>query len=206
MNLADLRRAVYDTTGFPTTDGFITPAVVDGQINAAIRYISLVRPWRWLEATDTTNTTTTSGTASYAVPSDYVATRSVNINGQICRSVGAEEYDASAYADYRPSHYTYVVEGSNLKLYPTPDGAYTIVHRYTKVEPTLADDLKSPLMPSVYHDAIITRASYTTLLRANEPTRAAVYQAQYQDWEKRMIASFEAQNPKRIRVRPGSLL
>ena len=66
MNLAELRDAVYDATGFPVNDGLVTANFVDGQVNRALSYISNLHPWRWLEATDTTNTATVAELARVA--------------------------------------------------------------------------------------------------------------------------------------------
>lgn len=103
MNLAELRDAVYDATGFPVNDGLVTANFVDGQVNRALSYISNLHPWRWLEATDTTNTATVANQSTYTLPTDFVETRSLSISGAPARLTTIDEFDAQNYAVRRPT-------------------------------------------------------------------------------------------------------
>lgn len=203
MNLAEFQDAVYGATGFPVNDGLITPTFVNSQVNRALRHIAGVKAWRWLQATDEDNEATVAAQAAYTLPTDYVSTRSLTIDSTPAREVTIDEYDAMAYADMRPTTWVYAVHGTQLLLYPTPQDVLTIVHRYLRSEKDLTSATMTPLLPAQYHDAVVARAAYTTLLRANDVTRAAQFRDEYELAEKRMLTASRSTAQRRVRVRSG---
>jgi len=171
-------------------------------INEAIQAISTERDWPWLDGLDSFNTA--DGTASYDNPSDWMRTRLITVAGAPAQRIDIADGDAYsvAFDDWR-SYYHYALEGNDITFYPTPTAVLAVKHRYVKQEPMLDDGTDTPLMPSQYHQAIVSYAAARVMERMSDP-RAQTFDSEYERWKKRMLdATARGQQPTRVRVRAG---
>lgn len=201
----ELRQRVYVRCGLDTADGMVTPSVVNDTINEALHFIETVAPWWWLDATETL--TTVAGTQSVTVSGDSQGTRGVSFADQTGRleRVGVSVIDEADDTPGKPS--VWAEHGSTLLLYPTPDAAYSLTHRYTTIETDLSQDDTEPLLPSQYQGALVDYAAFLVLRRTHDSERAQEALAGYQAWEIRMRDNVRrGMGPKVPRVRAGSPL
>ncbi|HET6875847.1 MAG TPA: hypothetical protein VFH70_13760, partial [Acidimicrobiales bacterium] len=142
MNLSAMEAAVYARLGVDSTDGLLTPTVIDGFINDANHQIELAHDWPWLQATETI--ATVSGTDTYTPGSTGALWhRTVELRDGIDAMV-LERYSATELDDRwlpqemgRPREFA--IYGDQIILRPVPDGVYNIVHRYIRQEPDLVN-------------------------------------------------------------------
>jgi hypothetical protein len=201
VNLGQLRTALDRLTGV----GMDATAQTEW-VNAAVQAIASERRWPWLDGT--ASITTVDGTASYALPADWQATRGVSANGNNYTPVSVRSGDGT-WDDWQDDvSYGFAVEGTNLIIYPTPAvSGDTITHRYVKTEPALSADGDEPILPARFHWAIVHYAAALIFDRMGQMPQAAAQRAEYEKWRARMLDDLSrTRGPHRIRVRPGSVL
>lgn len=111
----------------------------------------------------TTQVTVTSGTGSYALPTNILHLRSVRYDGTVLRPISLEEaeetvpsYDAGASIIGSGTPSTYWVWGGLIYLYPIPNNSTSVLKSYytrIPVEVTLTSD--TPELPVQYHPRIV---------------------------------------------------
>ncbi len=103
---------------------------------------------------------TTAGTASYALPSDFMRNHSFLETD----SNNLAQLELISFSDYelldstqrgRPTAYT--IDRSNIKLYPTPDAAYNFLLRYYR-EPITLITGDEPEIPGYAHHLLVDYA------------------------------------------------
>lgn len=97
---------------------------------------------------------TSSGTATYPQPTDFAKDRSLRDTNRDLEMVmyGLRTIDRSPDSNGPP--YAYAIDGTNLHLYPTPDGVYPFELRYWKLPTALVNDGDTPTLPADYHKLI----------------------------------------------------
>lgn len=202
MNLEQLRGAVRTRIGVPESDTFFTAPVLTDLVNEALQAISAESEWPWLETS--TTFATVNGTATYTPPADWVATRSLCIDGfdaMEWRSLTEIREWPTSIVDV-PRYFN--VNAEVLTLRPVPGAVNTVIHDYFKNEQTLVTDADVPLMPSSYHYSVVAYACHLAYLRSGDVQRATAALADYQGWNKRMNERRQRQTGGlRVRVRPG---
>lgn len=170
MDLTALTAAVLARLSMMSDDPEAANAT--GYINAGLHEIemSVSDGWSWMR--QTVDLTTTNGTASYSF-----ATLSALTSGALTVSKILDVKALLQQGYYTPMDliapgeaellYPSVVgsipeawfcEGSTLYVYPTPDAAYTLRVRLVTVEPDLVDGTDTPVMPTIYHSAVVDAA------------------------------------------------
>lgn len=184
MNLGQLRAAVYERLGVPTTDAFYTSAVMLSLINQALHFNETEYPWPWLEKTATI--ATINGTSAYATPTGYRSTIAVvDANGMELDHVPAKTVHMLLGASGAPKMYD--VLGGNVRLVPVATGAQNYTHIYIGGEVDLAADSDTPLLPSIFHPAIVEYAAYIAFRRMpGKQGDAGAALAAYQGWLEQM--------------------
>lgn len=206
MNLSQLRSSVLSRMGLTSGDPLFTSPVLTELVNEAVHVIETEEDWPWLEAITTHSTT--AGTQTLTVPTDWLRTRNLWIadNDPLVNTGFTDlraRFDATTRA--QPTHYSLTADA--IYLGPTPDATYTVNHHYIKREPDLTSDTDSPLMPASFHAAIVEHATYLGLRRSREEGRASVALDAYQGWLRRMIDNRRRSSQSmRVRVRSGSWL
>jgi len=141
VNLSQLRTQIDRRTGKRQD-----PLATNAFINEAINVISSRREWPWLDALQTI--TTTVDIATYAVPTVYSETRTLNVGGLEAQQIYVADGDDFNAEAWTPSAYHYSIEWTSgeaeLTLYPTPPADTTALHRYTRTEALLSGDTDTP--------------------------------------------------------------
>jgi hypothetical protein len=154
-----------------------------GKINQGLDYVAAQTDFR--ELLDTESYTTSNGTASYALPSDFSRLYNVEIFDAdgVLMPLAAETligYDTKAPSQTgRPQ--LYVIEGSSLKLWPVPDGAYTIRVRHYRKPASLSGALDEPEIPATYHHLLVSYALWHCYERENDYNSAQYHKARFDE-------------------------
>lgn len=173
---------------------------LDEWVDDAIHEIETWAPdgWPWLTTTLTLTTTASTGEYTFSTLG-ALTTPSITINkvkdAKILNT--ANVYDpldlmSPTEAEIRyPSTSTgfpdgWYVEGQVLFLYPTPDSAYTVKIRVIRTEPDLGAANSSPLLPTVYHVAVVDTALMFAYQALGDINRFNAQQARLQDWVQRL--------------------
>lgn len=204
MNLAELRDAVRTRCGFNANDTMHTPASLNDALNAAMWDLADEHDWPWSVATETL--TCVPGSATVTPAADWQATITLHTtdNGIYrLEPVSVDEVDLFAGANGRPQ--VFAEFGGALALAPTPDSAYTLRHRYRKMEPELSADTDTPLSPPDLHRAIVSRAASLAFLRESNVVEARLADEDYRNRVQRARRRLNRSGgPVLPRVRPGS--
>lgn len=200
MNLTSLMSTARTRFGAPSGDSFYTDAVLTALVNEALDAVSLEFDWPWLQGSATI--TTAAADRDYAVPADWIRTRKLYIaNNEPLELVPSSDVLWST-AQGRPTQYA--IEGDLVQLFPVPDGVYSVTHKYTKSEPDLSTGSDTPLMPAVFHHAIVALVVNLMHVRAGNLTKANAALVDYRAWLTRMQDHRRRSSATlRPRVRPG---
>ena len=167
-------------------------------LNEALQSIAGEQNWDWLEATATL---TGNGTSSYTLPADFHAARALVVDENPMPMVPVGDIDVDT------QNYGWTINAGELVVAPAPATGATLVLRYVRDEPDLADDEDEPLLPSRWHWALVNYAAYIVLDRVGDTVRAQARMASYEDSLRKMKRSGrQATGPFRVRTRPGSML
>lgn len=200
--LAEIEARVLARAQLRSTDTLITQSVRYTAINEAIGQVSLEQDWPWLSAT--VAVVTVPGTASYALPADFLRTLQVMdlaLGNNLLRSNPIDVLGVIYRG--RPSQYAY--DANNLLVAPIPSEALTLTHYYLRIEPELTDPGDEPLMPDYAIRGVVEFASADLLRQRNIQDRAADCAAAYKAWLSRLIDNNDSSvEPIIPRVRPGS--
>lgn len=145
-------------------------------------YLQLARSYRFyeLDLTDTSKSTV-AGTATVAVPTgtrEIISIRdTTNKIKLIKRDIEwYEGQDQSSDAQGVPEFY--LRYGSNIVLWPTPDGAYALQIRYLKLPDELSDDADVPVYPEDWHEVIVLLATSRAAYWLGLDTKAMNYKSE----------------------------
>lgn len=149
--------------------------------------------WKFLHVEDD-STTTGSGTADYAAPSDLRAWDRDSFRVEASLVDRAVEWNIRDYplptSSGQPSE-IFILPDNQLRVHPVPDGAYTILGNYWKkpVQLDSTDDTDTPQIPTEFHPLIVYVALsyYANWEQAPEIKRQA--QEGYDFWWPLLVAS-----------------
>lgn len=159
-------------------------ASLDEYVNEGLHYLETAAPegWPWYRQTLTLTTTASDNTYTFSTLGALI-TPNVSVSRVIDCTV---LYQSSYYFPLdliNPEDATrmygstqtgipeaWYAEGSTLYLYPTPAAAYTMQVRVVYMEPDLGGTTSTPVLPTVFHQAVIDAAllvAYQQLQDAN---------------------------------------
>lgn len=207
MNFGELRTAVRLRAHVPSTDGIWTDSFVDDAVNEALQSISLEQPWPWLEVTESV----TGGTNPIDMSAFSVAVRDIKtvfVDSDQAHSVSTADIDGWDNVQAERARWVWASSADDLLIRPEPTSSNTVKVRYFRNEPVLTSDATSPLMPAVYHYAIVHRAASIGFEGIDDQSSAAMHEARARGFIERMEATAlrKARGPHRPRIRPGSQL
>jgi len=128
----EINRQPSDLIGSPSLSvGY----VINREINSAIKHYESKR-FRWNEKRDTTVATTVSGTRNYSLPADFIKMDTLKLvysSSYISlksRSWGEIDEQDRLATGSRGVPSVYAIHGTIVRLYPVPQGAYTLLASY----------------------------------------------------------------------------
>jgi hypothetical protein len=129
---------------------------------------------------DTEAYTTTSGDATYSLPSDYVDFINLTNDNddQILEPMTADDYDSlDSTTTGTPTQY--LIFGNVINLYPAPDGEYTINLRYWRL-PTAVTSSNNPSIPVDRWGALIDYALFKAYKSEHDPAMAQMHREDFE--------------------------
>lgn len=190
MDKRELRARVRLRNAIPDTgDGLAGHTDIDDCITAAMADISGEYRWPWLQTS--APVTFTAGVAP--IPADCVSVLQLTVNGYPAERVDLSEFGQPS----RP--FVWTDQGSTVTLWPVPSVAPSATLVYYRGEPELTTDVAVPLMPAVFHQLLVVRASYQLNVRRGDQTRAAQDSAEYQMGLRNLMqAGWRSNGPRRV--------
>lgn len=207
MRLSQLREKVRNRAGIASGDQYLTPQIIDDAINQAICQIDAEYRWPWLEATQTV--ALVAGQDTYVLPADFRATRTIMLNSVGRASVILFEVSPGSALAQSPANQGppmgFAVDQNDLIVTPTPDnGVYTLTHLYYRTTAELIADSDEPLIPDMYHPAIVAAAASLIAMREELRGIKESCDKDVADWIRRMrIGLRRSTGPSVPRVRPN---
>lgn len=187
---------------------------VDDYVNEALHYLETMAPdgWPWMRQTITITTTVAPYTftqlASFTTASASVAKvlsiRQLNDTywQQLDYRTVDEAQQLYPNRDRTGPSETYSVDGNTVTLYPTPDSGRATEFRVVTVEPDLSATGSSPVLPSVFHGAIVDAACLVAYQVLQDDKRMELYEQKVNRWVDRFRRyGNQAEGSPRIKVR-----
>lgn len=208
MDLDALRAATRRRVGITSTDARAADADLLEIVQEALDLFNNETFWPWAEASTTLSLV--AGTASYSVPTGWVATRQIQVPGE---SVLDGSHSRAELDDWYPTSSEtgpprfFVVSADLVRVYPTPDTTVSATHLYFRSETRLSAGTDTPLAPVWTHAAIVDLAASILLARVREDDRAEKFDGRYREWVRKTADNLRrSTGPVRVRVRPGGFL
>ena len=203
MNVSDYSKSVRFQLGLAAADQVLSDEVVLWALNGALRSIATDKDWPWLLADPQTDTTV-ADTPTFLLPENHTRTSTLKIDGRVIEPATHIAIASSADDTGHPAFYA--IEANAVRLYPTPDGAYAIVHAYYRSEPELVLVTDSPLLPDAYSEALVYEAAVKAAIRTNRLERLQTLREAASLERKKMVDNYvRASKPGRIRKTRDSI-
>ena len=203
MNVTDYSRNVRFQLGLSATDQVLSDEVVLWALNGALQAISTDKDWPWLLTEQTYSTAAADATLS--LPTNYTRTVSLTIDNRLVNPSSHIVIDSDDNTNTgRPA--VYAVEANDIRVYPTPDAAYAVVHQHYRSEPELILPVDAPLLPDAYSEALVYEAAVKAAIRTNRLDRLQTLRDEAEKFRKRMTDNYVRTNkPGRIRRTKDSI-
>ena len=183
MDLDTFRTNIRLRLGIPSGDAMFSDTDLMNLTNTSIRHLSAEADWDWLIGSESINTV--DATETITPGATWVRTIDLTIGVYApLRKITVDELDYMDGASGQPKFYA--VMGGGIVLRPIPNAVYAIQHRFVKSETALTSGANTPLVPTVFHDAIVEYASYLAFRRINQMTDAKAALEGYQMWLAKM--------------------
>lgn len=185
FNLEAMRKKVRKPLGIATTDTDLLDAEIDEYLNLAYWEIQDKFPFREKERTATF--VTVAGQRVYNMPEPYEALKSLaikeadNVSGQFTKLIrmDTDEYENRYNSDETsrsfPTHYTR--EDCFFRLWPTPNGVYTMSMKRTITLIDLSDAQTTPEIPRAWWEVIIYGAIWRAFMDYGDFDRSQAIKA-----------------------------
>lgn len=152
-------------------------------LNTAQRKVYLESEQRRAETSQAYSTT--SGSNTLEIPSNY--SRLIDFyNVSTGRSL--EELDLQEFDNLPPEERgepdQFAAEGETLRLYPIPNGVYSLALRYWKLPADMVNPTDEPELAKRYHELLIAYPMWKAYLRENDYSAAQTWEA---IWEKGLL-------------------
>lgn len=150
-------RSRVRSIGDYANSGVFTDAFLNEQINDAIGEYADMLDETFEGYRDKTGTVATvAGTATVAVPADFLKARAVDVLvDDSYRPLHLFSISQTYGWDEQETPIGYMHVGTNLELFPTPDAVFTIRLRYVPTAPVLSDDVTTIDIPNGWEAWII---------------------------------------------------
>jgi hypothetical protein len=155
---------------------------IQSQLNIGQAYVAAQTDFRELFSSDTI--TCAAADAEYTLPTDFMRVYSllyVPTSGQPASltEVSQADLDLNDPSSGTPTHYT--VQNGEVRLWPTPDSAYTLRLRYYAKPATLVSGGDTPEIPGTYHHLLVTYALWHCYERENDYNSAMYHKGRFDE-------------------------
>ena len=185
MNLAALRSAVRDLTGFRMSS-LVSDARIDDAVNEAYARLCAAESWSWLVSSSTA-TVSPSAVSMPLSGCRHVLTVTLDDGNRRLLLDRASRMSPEWLdpAGSTPALYAFVPSGT-LQIQPVPDKAYTCTVQYISRPASMAST-DAPVFNAEYHMALAYAAAASLLVQENDETnRPQAYLAFYADFLDRL--------------------
>lgn len=200
MQLSDIRDEVRLRCGIAATDGLATDEDLTTIVNSALRYVSALRDWPWLVATESFSTVV--GQTEYTPSdSDWRTTIRLEIPEHDFPLTHRTPRQVAKFLNHEgPYPVIYYVERGKIILAPKPTQVVTVKHVYLINETPLDSDSDEPLCPDYAIDLVIIKAAKTLAPRIRDNTLMRQLQG---EWEEAVGSLLDEVNRSRGSVIPS---
>ena len=192
MNFGQLRSAVYERTGLASTDPSMTDANMKNLVNAALHRFEVANPrgWDWLRY---------DGSFSLVSSTESYTFSTIDSTNTIMKVIEVRVDVGSGFRDPLPrvskgellGYYSdtiagtpeaHAIDGRTMWVRPIPDNTYNCRFTAVKAEPDLSNDSDSPVVPAIFHSAIIEKAAELAFRRVQNRLGAEIAEAAFNEW------------------------
>ena len=211
IQYSDLQAAVQDTVGDTNAAGL---ARIKRYINFGQQRVASLFDWPFLKTTDAT-ITTAANDEEYSLASDFakmIAMRDTT-NENWLTEMSKKDFDASKPAvsttedaGYPEYWYATDLDSSNyqqIKLYPVPDGIYTITYDYYKTLADLSADTDVSDIPAKYHQALVDYACFK-YYQKEQDEQATQFHQEFQNTMADMMADLKYESENLAVMKPAT--
>jgi hypothetical protein len=146
------------------------------------------------------------------LPTDYqIAIKLINTTaGQEADILYVDEEDLD---EFYPDHadttlwpngqpLCYFHDGSTLRLFPAPAGAYTVRLRYRKRPTLLSADSSVPSIPSEFEELLVVGAAYRILQIKDNYDQAGVFENKFVELSQKLVNRYSRPQSGQVQVMP----
>jgi hypothetical protein len=157
--LNDIIFSVRNRVNINENDGRMSDALFRDFINHAMQDAEQEFNWPWREAIQTISVVADDN--EYAVPADFQSTLSLTMVDppMVLVRKSWKWTRRLAHLDLRAIPCFYTEYSGNLYIYPIPDSAYTLQHRYVTTVDRLEETTDELVSPEWFDRVIVSRAS-----------------------------------------------
>ena len=176
---ANLIISIRNRVNLATDDARITDANILDFINAAIQDCEAQKEWPWREAIETISVT--NGDNTYDPAADWKTTLSLTLEDPpaVLQRRTWKWTRRLAWGSLKGTPVYYTDHAGVLYLYPVPDAAYTMHHRYLKTVSALASTSASVVSPDWFDQVIVTKASSYVAQKLRDSELYQMLETQY---------------------------
>jgi hypothetical protein len=198
MNRRELRDAVRLRNGIPDSgDARASHTDINACVAAGLRDVCAEKRWPWLLTSSPLTVSTVTGEAS--MPAGWAQIHKVTVNGAKAVHVPLDEFLEGT------RRYVWTEFGQGVRFDPVPavvPSAVTVY--YWRDEPELTSDTQEPLLPSVFHQVLVARASYHLNVRRQDGSvRRSEVERDLVEWQaglkNMMAAAARTVGPRSVR-------
>lgn len=202
--LAEFRSNLREMGNFPENDTRITDAVINREVNRALKRIAMLHDWPWLQSERLI--LTSSGLRDYALPADFLRLLSLRYDGQDrpLTQLSVQDVDRSQGSG-GPA--IFGIWGGKVCFAPTPNGQERLMLRYICQEVVLVNDSDVPLIPDYWNDGVYQAALMELHRQVKQLDESGLAESRFGSWLNETQDNVnQTRQPVRVRVRPGSLI
>lgn len=164
VTLSDIRDRVRIRLGVSASDQKLDDATLDVFINAALTSSDNMRDWWWNEASRSFDTV--ADTQTYAQATDARKTIVLSYNDLVLPY--RAKRDLIKHQDRTGEPRFWTIEAGQLKLYPTPDGVYTINEIYQTATTELTAGADTTPWPDYAIDLVVLSSAMSAAAKVRQ--------------------------------------
>jgi hypothetical protein len=155
---------------------------IQDRLNQGQAYVAAQTDFRELFSSE--EIATVNDDVAYDLPTDYMRVYSLmytpsGADAFPLTEVSQGDLDAFPISSGVPTHYA--VAGDEVRLWPTPDTAYTLRLRYYKKPASLVNASDTPEIPGTYHHLLVSYALWHCYERENDYNSAMYHKGRFDE-------------------------